>query len=339
MIQLREVRKVFNRDKTKIEALKGINLTVNQGDIFGVIGFSGAGKSTLIRLVNYLEIPTSGDVIVNGRNLKELSSSELRDLRKKIGMIFQHFNLLESKTIFQNISIPLILNKVPKDEIKKRVYELLEFVGLENRANAYPSELSGGQKQRVGIARALATNPLILLCDEATSALDPQITQSILGLLKKVNKKYNITILMITHEMNVIREICNRVAVIEQGQVIEQGRLIDIFANPKEETTKNFVRTVVHDKIPESILEQFENEERSTLLELKFLGKNARESVMADATRENNVDLNILYANFTELQKDILGYITVEAKGEKEDIIEAIKYMESKGVLVKEVIL
>ena len=339
MIQLREVRKVFNRDKTKIEALKGINLTVNQGDIFGVIGFSGAGKSTLIRLVNYLEIPTSGDVIVNGRNLKELSSSELRDLRKKIGMIFQHFNLLESKTIFQNISIPLILNKVPKDEIKKRVYELLEFVGLENRANAYPSELSGGQKQRVGIARALATNPLILLCDEATSALDPQITQSILGLLKKVNKKYNITILMITHEMNVIREICNRVAVIEQGQVIEQGRLIDIFANPKEETTKNFVRTVVHDKIPESILEQFENEERSTLLELKFLGKNARESVMADASRENNVDLNILYANFTELQKDILGYITVEAKGEKEDIIEAIKYMESKGVLVKEVIL
>lgn len=339
MIELNNVKKIFNRDKLQIEALKNVSIRVEQGDIYGVIGFSGAGKSTLIRLVNYLETPTEGEVIVNNKNLKELNIKELRELRKKIGMIFQHFNLLESKTIFDNVAIPLILNKVSNVEINERVNELLKFVGLENRADAYPSELSGGQKQRIGIARALATNPLILLCDEATSALDPQTTQSILELLKKINKEYNITILMITHEMNVIREICNKVAVMERGEIIEEGSLIDIFGNPKQETTKNFVRTVVHDKIPQSILEHFEKEDNNKLLELKFIGGNAKEAVMADASKQSNVDINVLYANFTELQKDILGYITVEAKGNKEDIESAIKYMEDRGVVVKEVIL
>lgn len=339
MIELNNVKKTFNRDKLQIEALKHVSIRVEQGDIYGVIGFSGAGKSTLIRLVNYLETPTEGEIIVNNKNLKDLNIKQLRELRKKIGMIFQHFNLLESKTIFENVAIPLILNKVSKAEINERVSELLKFVGLENRADAYPSELSGGQKQRVGIARALATNPLILLCDEATSALDPQTTQSILELLKRVNKEYNITILMITHEMNVIREICNKVAVMERGEIIEKGSLIDIFGNPKQETTKNFVRTVVHDKIPQSILEHFEKDDSNKLLELKFIGGNAKEAVMADASRQADVDINVLYANFTELQRDILGYITVEAKGNKEDIEFAIKYMEDRGVVVKEVIL
>ena len=339
MIELINVNKEFISNKAKIKALKGINLRVEKGDIFGVIGFSGAGKSTLLRLVNSLETATEGDVIVNGQNLKELNSSELRQLRKKIGMIFQHFNLLESKTVYENIAIPLILNKVPKDEINKRVNELLEFVDLENKANSYPSQLSGGQKQRVGIARALATNPLILLCDEATSALDPQTTESILELLKKINDEYNITILMITHEMNVIRKMCNKVVVIDKGELIEHGSLIDIFGNPKEEITKNFVRTVVHDRIPKSILDQFKNEERYSLLELKFLGGNAKESILADASRKNDIEVNVLYANFTELQKDILGYITIEAIGEKENIKNAITYMKNKGVVVKEVIL
>ena len=237
MIELQNIQKVFNRKDVTVDALKGVSLKVEKGDIFGVIGFSGAGKSTLIRMVNYLEQPTSGDVIVDNKNLGKLTSKELRDVRKQIGMIFQNFNLLESKTVFENVAIPLVLNYTPKNEIESRVKELLEFVGLENKVNAYPDELSGGQKQRVGIARALATNPLILLCDEATSALDPQTTDSILQLLKKINKEYNITILIITHEMNVIREVCNKVAVMEKGEIIEQGNLLDVFGNPKEETT------------------------------------------------------------------------------------------------------
>ncbi len=339
MIELKNVSKTFNRDKLQIEALKNVSIKVNKGDIYGVIGFSGAGKSTLIRMVNYLETPTRGDIIVNNQNLKDLNTKDLRNLRKKIGMIFQHFNLLESKTISENIAIPLILNRISKEKINERVNELLDFVGLKNRADAYPSELSGGQKQRVGIARALATNPLILLCDEATSALDPQTTQSILELLKRVNKEYNITILMITHEMNVIREICNKVAVMEKGEIIEEGNLIDIFGNPKQETTKNFVRTVVHDRVPQSILDQFEKKDNQMLLELKFIGSNAKEAIMADASRENNVDINVLYANFTELQKEILGYITVEAKGDKKNIESAIRYMEDRGTEVREVII
>lgn len=194
MIELKNIQKIFNKKGVKVEALKGVNLQVDKGDIFGVIGFSGAGKSTLIRMVNYLEQPTSGEVIVDNKNLGKLTTKELREVRKQIGMIFQHFNLLESKNVFENIAIPLVLNHRTKDEIESRVNELLEFVGLEDKAKAYPSELSGGQKQRIGIARALATNPLILLCDEATSALDPQTTGSILQLLKKINREYNITI-------------------------------------------------------------------------------------------------------------------------------------------------
>ncbi len=338
MIELKNIKKVFVRDKNRIEALKDVTLKVDEGDIFGVIGFSGAGKSTLIRIVNYLEKPTEGQVIVNGNDLSKLNNKELRDLRKRIGMIFQHFNLLESKTVYHNIAIPLILNNISKKEIDERVKELLEFVGLADRANAYPSELSGGQKQRVGIARALATNPLVLLCDEATSALDPQTTHSILQLLKKINKEYNITILMITHEMNVIREVCNKVAVIENGEIIENGRLIEIFGNPQKQTTKNFVRTVVNDRVPESILEQYRGDEKERLLELKFIGGKAKEAVISDASKKNNVEINILYANFTELKKDILGYITVSIKGDLKDIDLAVGYLEDKGVEVREVI-
>ena len=338
MIELKNIKKVFVRDKNRIEALKDVTLKVDEGDIFGVIGFSGAGKSTLIRIVNYLEKPTEGQVIVNGNDLSKLNNKELRDLRKRIGMIFQHFNLLESKTVYHNIAIPLILNNISKKEIDERVKELLEFVGLADRANAYPSELSGGQKQRVGIARALATNPLVLLCDEATSALDPQTTHSILQLLKKINKEYNITILMITHEMNVIREVCNKVAVIENGEIIENGRLIEIFGNPQKQTTKNFVRTVVNDRVPESILEQYRGDEKEKLLELKFIGGKAKEAVISDASKKNNVEINILYANFTELKKDILGYITVSIKGDLKDIDLAVGYLEDKGIEVREVI-
>ena len=253
MIEFRRVSKLFDDGEKKIEALKEINITVEKGDIFGVIGFSGAGKSTLIRTVNLLEYPTSGEVIVEGKDLSKMAEKDLREAKKNIGMIFQHFNLLNSKTVFDNVAMPLLLSHKKKKEIEESVYEVLRFVGLEEKAMSYPNQLSGGQKQRVGIARALATNPSILLCDEATSALDPQTTKSILNLLKRINEEYKITILIITHEMEVIKEICNRVAVMEDGSVIESGNVIDIFAHPKTETTRNFVRSVVRDEVPASV--------------------------------------------------------------------------------------
>ncbi|AJG99953.1 methionine ABC transporter ATP-binding protein [Clostridium beijerinckii] len=340
MIELKNIQKIFNKKGAKVEALKGVNLQVDKGDIFGVIGFSGAGKSTLIRMVNYLEQPTSGEVIVDNKNLGKLTTKELREVRKQIGMIFQHFNLLESKNVFENVAIPLVLNHRPKDEIESRVNELLEFVGLEDKAKAYPSELSGGQKQRIGIARALATNPLILLCDEATSALDPQTTGSILQLLKKINREYNITILMITHEMAVIREVCNKVAVMENGEIIEQGNLLEVFGNPKEQTTKNFVKTVVHDEVPQVILDEINSEdENSKVLKLKFIGENSKKAILAEACSEFNVQPNILFANVTELQGNILGNLIVELKGEKEDIENAHKYMKDRKVGVEEVLI
>jgi D-methionine transport system ATP-binding protein len=339
MIELQDIQKVFNRKDVTVDALKGVSLKVEKGDIFGVIGFSGAGKSTLIRMVNYLEQPTSGNVIVDNKNLGKLTSKELRDVRKQIGMIFQNFNLLESKTVFENVAIPLVLNHTPKNEIESRVKELLEFVGLENKVKAYPDELSGGQKQRVGIARALATNPLILLCDEATSALDPQTTDSILQLLKKINKEYNITILIITHEMNVIREVCNKVAVMEKGKIIEQGNLLDVFGNPKEETTKNFVRTVVHDEVPQVILDDISYEDgKSKVLKLKFIGENSRRAILAEACSKFNLQPNILFANVTELQGNILGHLIVELKGQREDIEKAHEFMKARNVGVEEVV-
>lgn len=338
MIELKNIRKVFNRKDVKVEALKGVSLKVEKGDIFGVIGFSGAGKSTLIRMVNYLEQPTSGEVIVDNKNLGELNKKELRDVRKKIGMIFQNFNLLESKTVFENVAIPFVLNNTPKNEIEIKVRELLEFVGLENKSEAYPDELSGGQKQRVGIARALATNPVILLCDEATSALDPQTTASILELLKKINKEYNITILMITHEMNVIREVCNKVAVMEKGEIIEQGNLLEVFGSPKEETTKNFVRTVVHDEVPKVVLEGINDEDgKSRVLKLKFVGENSRQAILAEACSNFNVQPNILFANVTELQGSILGHLIVELKGEKENIQKSYEFIKNRNVGIEEV--
>lgn len=339
MIELNDVGKIFSTKNNEVEALKSINFKVEKGDIFGVIGFSGAGKSTLIRTVNFLEPPTTGQVIVNNRNLNELNNKELRAARKEIGMIFQNFNLLESKTVFDNIAIPLVLNGIGKKEIEIRVNELLEFVGLLNKIKSYPDELSGGEKQRVGIARALATNPLILLCDEATSALDPHTTQSILELLKKINKRYDITILLITHEMNVIREICNKVAVMENGEIIEMGNLLQVFGNPKKKTTKNFVRTVLHDEVPQVILNDINSEdEKSRVLKLKFIGENSKNAVLAEACNQFDVQPNILFANVTELQGNILGHLIVELKGEKENIDNAQKYLVDKNVTVEEVV-
>jgi D-methionine transport system ATP-binding protein len=307
-------------------------MTIEDGDIFGVVGFSGAGKSTLIRLVNGLEKTTRGKVIVNGEEIGGLSKANLRKERKEIGMVFQQFNLLNSKTVYDNVAIPLILNNLPKDEIKKRVTKLLEYVELSDKVNAYPDQLSGGQKQRVGIARALATNPSILLCDEATSALDPKTTSSILQLLKKINLEFNITILLITHEMNVIRDICNKVAVMEDGEVVEQGNVIDVFGNPQKEVTKNFVKTVIDDTLPESIAKNLKDKlSNSTILKLKFIGDYEKDSVLSIINKQFDVSTHILYATVNELKGSILGIIIVELTGSETERERAIAYVESTG--------
>lgn len=241
MIELKHITKHFNHKNRKVTALDDVSLTVPEGKIFGVIGASGAGKSTLIRCVNLLERPSSGTVIVDGKALMKLSPSELAMERRHIGMIFQHFNLLSSRTVFQNIAFPLELEGQSKQEISKRVYELLALVGLEDKSEDYPARLSGGQKQRVAIARTLASNPRVLLCDEATSALDPATTKSILTLLKDINQRLNITILLITHEMRVVKNICDEVAVISSGRLIEQGPVDEVFSHPKHELTKEFI--------------------------------------------------------------------------------------------------
>lgn len=337
MIELREIYKTFERKGQSIEALRGVSLHVEKGDIYGVIGYSGAGKSTLIRLVNYLERPTIGQVFVEGEPLDKYSPAELRKVKKKIGMIFQHFNLLESKTVFDNIAIPLVLLKRNKQEIRERVNELLEFTGLSDKAKSYPKELSGGQKQRVGIARALASNPSILLCDEATSALDPQTTKSILELLKKINEEYNITIMIITHEMGVIQQICNKVAVMEQGEIIEKGNVLEVFGNPSHPTTQSFVQTVIHNSVPPSVLHNLKAETGRRLFKLKFVGGTASEPIINTLIRNHDVNVNILFANMTEIQNTTLGSMILQMNGDNGIIDQAAAFLLSQGVQIKEV--
>lgn len=337
MIELKNVYKTFTRKGITIEALKGIDLKVEKGDIFGVIGYSGAGKSTLIRLVNYLERPTAGQVFVDGRDLGTYNDQELRAAKKNIGMIFQHFNLLESKKVFDNVAIPLILQKKNKTEIRERVMELLEFVGLSDKAGSYPSELSGGQKQRVGIARALASNPSILLCDEATSALDPQTTQSILQLLKKVNAQYNITVMIITHEMSVIQEICNKVAVMEEGRIIEQGSVLEVFGHPKHKTTQNFVKTVIQNTMTPSVQKSLKVENGSLLYKLNFVGETASEPILSELIRSFDFKVNILFANMTEIQDTTLGTAIIQIQGDRTQADGALAFLKNHGVSVEEV--
>lgn len=338
MIEFENVIKEFHHKGKKMTALQNVSLKLEKGDIYGVIGYSGAGKSTLLRMVNALEVPTAGRVLVNGKELGALKTLELSQVKKNIGMIFQHFNLLESKTVFENVALPLVLNKVDKATIKQKVKELLEFVGLADKENSYPRQLSGGQKQRVGIARALVTNPQILLCDEATSALDPKTTVSILELLKRINKELKITILIVTHEMEVIRKICNKVAVMEKGHVIEAGDVIDVFGHPKQMTTIEFVKTVIHDEIPPSVLEELKREKRNKrIYQLKFFGKNTTKPLLSTLSKEFAVDLNIVFANVTELQGTTLGIFTVAFYGEDLELERLYQYIVENEIAVKEV--
>ena len=341
MIKFENISKQYERNGITTQALQNINLTIQKGDIYGIIGYSGAGKSTLVRLINFLEKPTQGNVIIQNQSLNQLSNPQLRQVRRKIGMIFQHFNLLESKTVYENIAIPLVLIKKNKQAIKQKVYELLEFVGLSDKADSYPKELSGGQKQRIGIARALANDPDILLCDEATSALDPQTTQSTLELIKKINDQYKITVVLITHEMHVIEQVCHKVAVMEKGKIIEHGNVLDVFGHPKHKTTQNFVSSVINDQIPagvvENLLEIEGDKNNIKLFKLEFLGRSASEPVMNSLILQQKVVVNILFAHMSEIEKTVLGSMFVQLKGSDSNIEQSVHFLREHGVNVTEI--
>lgn len=334
MIELKNVRKSFFSNKKEITAVDGVNMTINAGEIHGVIGYSGAGKSTLIRCVNLLETPTEGEVIINGQNLLKLSSSELREVRSKVGMIFQHFNLLKTVTVYDNIAIPLKLSGVPKSELKERVEKYLKIVGLEDRASNYPSQLSGGQKQRVAIARALSLEPTILLSDEATSALDPETTESILDLLLKINRELGITILLITHEMNVIQKICDHVYVMENGSVVEQGTTIDLFTSPQHSTTQKFLNTISQRQLSDSLVESLNV--TGAVTRLTFVGAATGKPALAEVSKKFSVTPNILTANIIELKNGIVGNIVVHLEGDKNAILDALKYLEQSGIRIEQ---
>ena len=332
MIRFEHVSKTFQTKNGPFDALKDVSFEIEKGDIYGVIGYSGAGKSTLIRMVNALETPTSGNVWVEGKDIGTLNQKELRNLRKGIGMIFQQFNLLESKTIYDNVAIALKLNGVSKKDIEKRVTELLDFVELSDKKYSYPGQLSGGQKQRVGIARALANNPSILLCDEATSALDPKTTDSILEPLKKINEMLHITIVIITHEMNVIQKICNKVAVMDYGQVVETGSVIQVFSDPRSDIARRFVGNLIRDVIPEPLVESIRRETRnSRLLRIKLENTDSTEPLLWEINRRFEVETNILYSTINVIQGIVVGIMLVLFTGTDEEIEKAEQYiLESK---------
>ncbi len=339
MIELVNVEKTYHTSSGDIHALKRTSLTINQGEIFGIIGLSGAGKSTLIRCINMLEVPTAGQVFVDGEELTAMTETQLRKARQNIGMIFQHFNLLASRTVFDNIAFPLEIQGLGKDEIKKRVEPLLELVQLQDRADHYPSQLSGGQKQRVGIARALASNPKVLLCDEATSALDPQTTKSILNLLRDINQRLNLTIVMITHQMEVVKEICDRVAVIENGTIIEEGNMVEVFTNPQNPTTKDFVKSVNKLELPEAFsgtpVSKTYFEGSSMVVRLFFFGGNADKPIVSGMIKECGVDANILSGNLDQLKDRIYGNLLIVIEGTQSALENAEGYLRSQNLQVE----
>lgn len=340
VVRFINITKDFTQGKNVSRALNHVSFEVNKGDICGLIGFSGAGKSTLLRMVNELETPTEGDVEVLGHSLKNTKGKKLRDIRKRIGMIFQEFNLLESKTVFDNVAIALKLNGESKDYIQQRVTTLLEFVGLSDKKDSYPYELSGGQKQRVGIARALATKPEILLCDEATSALDPDTTESILNLLSKINKELQVTILFVTHTIRVVQKICNKVAFLEHGNLVEFGNVIDIFSNPQSTIAKKFVGAVIPNVIPKGIKDELlKYDGKYKLIRIFFHAQNATDDVIWQINNRLNVHTNVMFASVSELQDVVLSVITLQITGTEDDFKKVYDYISSRQIEFEEISL
>ena len=333
MIEIKNLSKSFKTADGSVEALKDVSLTINDGDIYGIIGMSGAGKSTLVRCINMLERPTSGEVLINGKDLAKLSTKELRKTRRDITMIFQGFNLLMQRTCLKNICFPLELDGVKASEAKKRALELLETVGLPDKANAYPAQLSGGQQQRIAIARALATNPKVLLCDEATSALDPKTTHSILELIKDINKKLGITVIIITHQMSVVEDICNKVAILDDGVVVEEGDVATVFASPKSAAAKRLV-------FPDGAEEIIENHEGERRIRVVFNGALATKTpFIARMAKEKNIEANILSASTKSIGDKMYGNMLLGVPDDDEKVKETIEYLQNtKDILAEEVI-
>lgn len=313
MIVLRDVSKIFNARSGAVTAVDNVSLQVEKGQIYGIIGYSGAGKSTLIRLLNGLEKPTSGSVTIAGQDIANARGEALRNARLKISMIFQHFNLLWSRTVSENIAFSLQIAGAPKAVIRQQVKELIALVGLEGKEHVYPSKLSGGQKQRVGIARALANNPDVLLCDEATSALDPQTTNAILDLLLDINRKLQLTIVLITHEMHVVRKICHRVAVMENGKIVEEGEVISVFTRPQQPITREFVKQTASNNTPAAVFDpQWVNPQAGSVLKLTFLGQNTQRPVVAELTLKYGLPFTILHGNIVQTASGTMGELWLQ---------------------------
>lgn len=330
MIKLDGLTKEFHTGNRIITAVDRVSLNIKKGEIYGIIGLSGAGKSTLIRCLNRLEEPTSGDIIIDNVNITSLNKENLRKERKEIGMIFQHFNLLSQKTVYENIAFPLFLEKWSKNDVKNRVDELLRFVELVDKRDAYPSQLSGGQKQRVAIARAIANNPKVLLSDEGTSALDPQTTKAILNLLIKIRDEFDLTIVMITHQMEVVKQVCDRVAIMEDGKVIEENTVENLFKSPKTKTAKAFISSIHTD---EEVLNPIDF--KGKLIRLAFMGESSKKPIVSRLIKTFNIDVNILSGSIDTLQATNVGHLILELIGDKEEVEKSLSYLRNENVNVE----
>lgn len=344
MIDLSHISLSYAGQHDPVHALQDVNLQVGAGEVFGVIGRSGAGKSSLIRTINLLTRPTSGTVRVDGQDLTALSPEALRTARHGIGMVFQHFNLLSSRTVFENVALPLQLLHERPAIIKARVDELLDLVGLSAQRDRYPAQISGGQKQRVGIARALATSPKLLLSDEATSALDPETTRSILALLRQINRDFGLTIVLITHQMQVIKQVADRVAVIDHGRIVEEGAVIDVFTQPQHATTRSLVDEILPQELPASVIDRIRalmagtnGAQGNQLLRLAFAGTGADQPLLSDVVRRFGLDLNIVHGQVDEIQGQPFGSLAVHLRGAREGLAGAVAHLRNAGVHVQEV--
>ncbi|RXZ36853.1 methionine ABC transporter ATP-binding protein [Oxalobacteraceae bacterium CAVE-383] len=348
MIKIEGVSQRFQGAQGTIEAVRDVSLAIRKGEIFGIIGRSGAGKSTLVRAINLLNRPSAGRIVVDGKDLTALPAAALRDARREIGMIFQHFNLLSSRTVAGNIALPLELAGMAPADIERRVETLLELVGLQTQRNRYPAQISGGQKQRVGIARALANNPKVLLSDEATSALDPETTRSILALLQKINRELGLTIVLITHQMEVVKDICDRVAVMDAGAIIEQGKVIDIFRRPARAVTRALIGDVISEALPPGVLQRLrarlqKNAEAPNadacadhLFRLAFTGAGVDQPLLSEVVRRFDLDFNILHGQIEEIQGQAFGSLAILANGSAANIAAAMQYLQEQDVVVEE---
>ncbi|MGI5879725.1 MAG: methionine ABC transporter ATP-binding protein [Syntrophomonadaceae bacterium] len=337
MIEIKNLTKIYHTYDHDITALDDVSLSVAKSEIFGIIGLSGAGKSTLIRCINMLEKPTGGSILVDGQDITSLNKGELRIARQKIGMIFQHFNLLSSRTVFDNVMFPLEIAKVPIKQARQKVSELLEVVGLSDKARIYPDQLSGGQKQRVGIARALANEPKVLLSDEATSALDPQTTSSILKLLKEINRQLDLTILLITHDMNVIKQVCDRVAVIDESRIVEVGDVLSVFSNPQTATAKSFLKVIMKSDVPEDLVPTLSLASGiiSQFWRVSFIGAASGEPIISSMISKFDLSANILYGNIDRVKDIPFGNLLLELIGRADVLSQAHDYLNSQGLEIE----